>query len=61
MNYPVLQGKDHDDIQNAFGPLVGIPVTVVISRDAKMCVKHLGISSKENFEKEIKSLLTPFD
>ena len=61
MNYPVLQGKDHDDIQNAFGPLVGIPVTVVISRDAKMCVKHLGISSKENFEKEIKSLLAPFD
>src|SRR5499427_10227585 len=61
MNYPVLQGKDHDDIQNAYGPLVGIPVTVVISRDAKMCVKHLGISSRENFEKEIKSLLQPFD
>jgi len=61
MNYPVLQGKDHDDIQNAFGPLVGIPVTVVISRDAKICVKHLGISTKESFEKEIKSLLAPFD
>jgi thiol-disulfide isomerase/thioredoxin len=61
MNYPVLQGKDHDDIQNAYGPLVGIPVTVVISREAKMCVKHLGISSKENFEKEIKSLLAHFD
>ena len=61
MNYPVLQGKDHDDIQNAYGPLVGIPVTVVISRDAKMCVKHLGISSRENFEKEIKSLLPPFE
>ena len=61
MNYPVLQGKDHDDIQNAYGPLVGIPVTVVISRDARMCVKHLGISSKESFEKEIKSLLAPFD
>ena len=61
MNYPVLQGKDHDDIQNAYGPLVGIPVTVVISRDARMCVKHLGISSKEKFEKEIKSLLGAFD
>ena len=61
MNYPVLQGKDHDDIQNAYGPLVGIPVTAVISRDAKICVKHLGISSKESFEKEIKSLLGPFD
>src|SRR5262245_18788298 len=27
MNYPVLQGKDQDDIQNAYGPLVGIQVT----------------------------------
>jgi cytochrome c biogenesis protein CcmG/thiol:disulfide interchange protein DsbE len=61
MNYPVLQGKDHDDIQNAYGPLVGIPVTVVISRDAKICVKHLGISTRDGFEKEIKSLLGPFD
>ena len=61
MNYPVLQGKDHDDIQNAYGPLVGIPVTVVISRDAKVCVKHLGISTKAAFEKEIKSLLGHFD
>jgi len=61
MNYPVLQGKDQDDIQNAYGPLVGIPVTVVISRDAKMCVKHLGISSRESFEKEIKSLLAQSD
>jgi thiol-disulfide isomerase/thioredoxin len=61
MNYPVLQGKDHDDIQNAYGPLVGIPVTVVISRDARMCVKHLGISSRESFEKEVNSLLAPFD
>lgn len=58
MNYPVLQGRNHDDIQNAYGPLWGIPVTAVISRDARICVKHSGIaSSKENLEKEIKSLL----
>jgi thiol-disulfide isomerase/thioredoxin len=57
MNYPVLQGLHHDDIQDAYGPLWGIPVTAVISRDGKICAKHAGISSKENFEKEIKSLL----
>jgi thiol-disulfide isomerase/thioredoxin len=57
MNYPVLQGLHHDDIQDAYGPLWGIPVTAVISRDARICAKHSGISSKENFEKEIKSLL----
>ena len=57
MNYPVLLGLNHEDIQNAYGPLWGIPVTAVISRDGKICVKHAGISSKETIEKEIKSLL----
>jgi thiol-disulfide isomerase/thioredoxin len=61
MNYPVLVGLNHDDIQNAYGPLWGIPVTAVISRDGKICAKHSGISSKQNFEKEIESLLAPFD
>lgn len=61
MNYPVLLGLNHDDIQNAYGPLWGIPVTAVISRDGKICAKHSGISSKQNFEKEIESLLGPFD
>jgi thiol-disulfide isomerase/thioredoxin len=57
MNYLVLQGLDHDDMQDAFGPLFGIPVTVVISRDGKVCGKHVGLSSKDSFEREIKSLL----
>src|SRR3954465_2002949 len=57
MNYPVLQGLDHDDLQDAYGPMFGIPVTIVISRDGKVCAKHVGLSSKERFETEIKSLL----
>lgn len=57
MNYLVLQGLDHDDMQDAYGPLFGIPVTVVISRDGKVCAKHTGLSSKDRFENEIKSLL----
>lgn len=57
MNYLVLQGLDHDDMQDAFGPFMGIPVTVVISRDGKMCAKHVGLTSKEAFEREIKALL----
>ena len=47
MNYPVLQGLDHDDMQDAYGPMFGIPVTIVISRDGKMCAKHVGLSSKD--------------
>ena len=59
MNYLVLQGLDHDDIQDAYGPLFGIPVTIVISRDGRMCAKHVGLSSKDGFEREIRSLLSP--
>jgi len=61
MNYPVLQGLNHDDIQNAYGPLWGIPVTVIIGRDGSVCARHTGISSKQNFEKEIEALLGGFD
>ena len=57
MNYIVLQGLDHDDLQDAFGPMFGIPITAVISRDGKVCAKHVGLSSKDAFENEIKSLL----
>jgi len=57
MNYLVLQGLGHDDLQDAFGPMFGIPVTAIISRDGKVCAKHTGLSSKEEFERQIKSLL----
>src|SRR5665213_3335173 len=57
MNYPVLVGKDRDDVQDAFGPLVGIPVTVVISRDGKVCASHAGLTGRDAFEQEIKALL----
>jgi thiol-disulfide isomerase/thioredoxin len=57
MNYPVLQGLDREDIQDAYGPMFGIPVTAVISRDGKVCMKHAGLSSKDNFENMIKALL----
>ena len=56
-NYPVLQGLGHDDVQDAFGPILGIPVSVMISRDGKICATHTGLTSKEIFEKEIQALL----
>jgi thiol-disulfide isomerase/thioredoxin len=57
MNYTVLQGLDHDDVQDAFGPIFGVPVTLVISRDGKICARHVGLSSKPDFESAIKALL----
>jgi len=34
-----------------------IPVTVLISRDAKICLKHAGLHSKDAFDNQIKALL----
>ena len=57
MNYPVLQGLGHDDLMDAFGPMLGIPVSVIISRDGKICAKHTGLTAKDTFEAQIKALL----
>ena len=57
MTYPVLQGLGKDNVQDAYGPMVGLPVTVMISRDGKICSKHVGLGKKETFESEIKALL----
>jgi thiol-disulfide isomerase/thioredoxin len=57
MNYPVLVGAGHENIQEAYGPLWGVPVTVIIGRDGKIAKKQSGIRSLEQFDKEIKKLL----
>jgi peroxiredoxin len=57
MTYPVLQGLGHDNVLDAYGPMPAVPVTVLISRDGKICAKHIGLSSKEDIENGIKSLL----
>jgi cytochrome c biogenesis protein CcmG/thiol:disulfide interchange protein DsbE len=57
VNYPLLVGLDRDDIQNAYGPIFAVPVTVIIGRDANVCVKQLGPASKEQFESWIEALL----
>jgi thiol-disulfide isomerase/thioredoxin len=57
MNYPVLQGLGRDDVHEAFGPVYGLPTTLLIGRDGKICKKHMGLSPKAEFEKEILGLL----
>jgi thiol-disulfide isomerase/thioredoxin len=57
MNYPVLIGDGRDDVQNAFGPMFGIPVTLLIARDGTICTRYLGPRPKERFERDIKALL----
>ena len=70
MNYLVLNGDEQQDaIDNAYGPLFGLPMSFIISREGKICQKHLGLPGatkdkepdaktvKDIFEAQIKALL----
>jgi thiol-disulfide isomerase/thioredoxin len=57
MNYPVLVGLGRDDVQDAFGPIWGIPTTFLISRDGLICRKNTGLHGKAKYERDIKALL----
>ena len=55
INYPLAMVQD--DIDAAYGPMYGLPVSFIIARDGSICRKHLGELSKERAEQEIKALL----
>jgi peroxiredoxin len=68
MTYPVVNGIDRGDLDEAFGPFFGLPTTFLIARDGRICARHVGLppatlswpsmtSVKEAFEAEIRSLL----
>jgi len=70
MNYVVLNGDEQQDkIDDAYGPLFGLPMSFIISRDGRICQKHLGLPGatrdkdpdakavKDVFESQIKALL----
>jgi peroxiredoxin len=57
MNYPVLIGLGREDVQDAYGPMFGIPVTIVVGRDGNICKRFFGLHSKDKFEQDIKALL----
>jgi cytochrome c biogenesis protein CcmG/thiol:disulfide interchange protein DsbE len=57
MNYPVLIGAGREDLSDAFGPFVGFPTSVLVARDGTMCVRHVGLVSKAQIEKQIGALL----
>ena len=57
MNYPVLIGQGHDDVLKAFGPMPGLPTTVIIGRDGRVCSSHTRLTEKAVFEEAIKALL----
>jgi thiol-disulfide isomerase/thioredoxin len=57
VNYPLLVGNGRDDVQDAYGPLWGIPVSVIVDRKGNVAKKHSGIASREQFDREIAPLM----
>lgn len=57
MNYPILLGEGREDVQDSYGPIWGIPASFIISKDGRVCRKHMGIAPKSVFEKEVVALM----
>jgi len=57
MNYPVLVGNGRNDVLQAFGPMVGLPTTIIIARDGTICARHTGFTPKDRFERQVRALL----
>jgi thiol-disulfide isomerase/thioredoxin len=55
MNYPIVLGND--DLASKFGGLIGLPTTVVITRDGKIAKRFIGLANREQLEKQIQALL----
>jgi cytochrome c biogenesis protein CcmG, thiol:disulfide interchange protein DsbE len=55
MNYPIVLGND--DITSKFGGMLGLPTSVVISRDGKIVKRYIGLVNEADLEKQIKDLL----
>ena len=54
-NYPLLQVTG--EAEDAYGPVFGLPTSIIVARDGSICKRHFGPLSKEQLEKEIKGLL----
>jgi peroxiredoxin len=57
INYPLLVGRDSPKVEEAYGPIWAIPVSIFIDRNGNICRRMTGISTREKFEQLIASLL----
>jgi len=57
VNYPLLVGSDRDDVQEAYGPIFGVPQSVLISRDGRICRKFVGEVRTSSLERAVAPLL----
>ena len=55
MNYPIVLGND--DLAAKFGGLIGLPTTVVITRDGKIAKRFIGLANRYQLERQVRALL----
>jgi cytochrome c biogenesis protein CcmG/thiol:disulfide interchange protein DsbE len=51
MSYPIMLGND--DIAEKFGGLIGLPTSVLISRDGKIVKRFIGLVNHDELQSEI--------
>jgi thiol-disulfide isomerase/thioredoxin len=57
INYMIVMADD--DIQNAYGPILGYPTTFIIDRNGMIRDKKLGRMPAADFEKRVLAVLRP--
>jgi peroxiredoxin len=57
MTYPVLQGLGRNNLLDTY-EVVGLPVTVLIGRDGRMCARHTGMVDRQRLANAIEELLS---
>lgn len=55
VNYPMVIGND--DLANRFGGIIGLPTTLVISRDGKIAKRFIGLVNHRYIQAEIEKQL----
>jgi cytochrome c biogenesis protein CcmG/thiol:disulfide interchange protein DsbE len=57
INYRIVLGTD--SVSSAYGGVDALPTTFVIDQNGKVLSTHVGLVSKDDYVKEIESLLSP--
>jgi len=55
INYPMVIGND--EVSGLFGGITAMPTTLLIDKDGRIAVTHVGLCSKKDYESEITTLL----
>lgn len=56
ITYPLLDANNRDDIDGAFGPIDGLPRSVLITKDGKIAAIFDGATSFERFQKALEQI-----